>query len=124
MKRKGFDGEFVPAGEIIGMAHQVRTVGLRESPLLPDGDYTFVDMYCTDDLTSPNKVSSRGMLAFFNALLDEKWIAVIKRNYAAVKAQLAQKKIIKKLRTQKARHLTAIPLLSMAAIGLLPSPRK
>jgi hypothetical protein len=23
-------------------------VGLRDSPQLPDGDYTFVDMYCVD----------------------------------------------------------------------------
>jgi hypothetical protein len=40
--------EFVPAGEIIGNQHQVRTVGLKQSPHLPDGDYTFVDTYCTD----------------------------------------------------------------------------
>jgi len=40
--------EFVPAGEIIGAAHQVRTVGLRNSRQLPDGDYRFVDTYCTD----------------------------------------------------------------------------
>jgi hypothetical protein len=40
--------EFVPAGEIIGAAHQVRTVGLRDSRQLPDGDYRFVDTYCAD----------------------------------------------------------------------------
>ena len=40
--------QFVPAGELIGNAHQVRTVGLRDSPKLPDGDYRFVDTYCTD----------------------------------------------------------------------------
>ena len=40
--------EFIPAGEIIGAAHQVRTVGLRASRQLPDGDYRFVDTYCTD----------------------------------------------------------------------------
>jgi hypothetical protein len=40
--------EFVPAGEIIGIAHQVRTVGLKKSPHLPDGDYTFIDTYCID----------------------------------------------------------------------------
>jgi len=40
--------KFVPAGEVIGQAHRVRTVGLRGSPHLADGDYTFVDMYCVD----------------------------------------------------------------------------
>ncbi len=40
--------EFVPAGELIGEAHQVRTVGLKGSRQLPDGDYMFVDAYCTD----------------------------------------------------------------------------
>ena len=132
---------FVPAGEIIGEAHRIRTVGLRDSPQLPDGDYTFIDMYCTDptcdcrktmiqvmrdgihvatinfgwespefykqwmsgyldesmpplhgatiDLTSPDKVSSQGILAFFNALLDQKWISIIKNHYNAVKTELA-----------------------------------
>lgn len=40
--------EFVPAGEIIGATHQVRTVGITASPQLPDGDYEFVDTYCID----------------------------------------------------------------------------
>jgi hypothetical protein len=139
--KKDNDMLFAPAGEIIGIAHQVRTVGLRKSPHLPDGDYTFVDTYCTDascdcrrtliqvlcngvhvstigfgwespkfyknwmgvksdedympqmhgatvDMSSPNQVSPHSMLAFFNALLDERWITTIKRNYASVKAQL------------------------------------
>ena len=134
--------EFIPAGEIIGMAHQVRTLGIKESPLLPDGEYTFVDFHCTKascdcrwtliqvllngthvstigfgwespefykewmgaksddeympqmhgatiDISSPNKVSPQGMLAFFNAYRDEKWISVFESNYYAVKAQLA-----------------------------------
>lgn len=137
---------FEPAGEIIGKQHQVRTLGLRQSPHLPDGDYTFVDTFCTDascdcrrtliqvlhngvhvstigfgwespsyykkwmgvksdddympqmhgatiDMSSPNKVSSQSMLAFFNALLDEKWIRIFKGNYAAVKAKIAITKI-------------------------------
>ncbi len=141
--------EFKPAGEIIGIAHQVRTVGLKDGPQLPDGYYTFVDFYCTKascdcrrtliqvllngthvstigfgwespefykkwmgaksdddympqmhgatvDFTSPDKVSPQGMLAFFNALLDEKWIAVFKYNYDAVKAQLANNRKTKK----------------------------
>lgn len=133
---------FVPAGEIIGKAHRVRTVGLRKNPHLPDGDYTFLDTYCVDpkcdcrktmiqvmhngihvatinfgweppefyrlwmggaedermpklhgatiDITSPNKVPESDMLAFFNAILDEQWIAIIKRHYSAVKARLAE----------------------------------
>lgn len=149
--------EYIPAGEIIGPAHQVRTVGLKESPHLPDGDYTFVDSYCTDascdcrrtliqvllngthvstigfgwespefyrkwmgvesdddhmprmhgatvDMSSPNKVSPQGMLAFFNALLDEKWIAVFKRNYDAVKAQLANRGKQKKWPNKKVQR--------------------
>ena len=136
--------KFEPAGEIIGKQHQVRTVGLKESPDLPDGDYTFVDTYCTDascdcrrtlinvmhngvhistigfgwessdfyeswmgvksdddympqlhgaviDMTSPNKVSAQSILAFFDALLDDKWISVFKSNYNAVKEQIAVK---------------------------------
>ncbi len=39
--------KFIPAGEIIGSAHQVRTVNIAKSSELPDGDYTFVDTYCT-----------------------------------------------------------------------------
>lgn len=35
--------EFVPAGEIIGKAHQVRTVSITQSPQLPDGEYSFID---------------------------------------------------------------------------------
>ena len=40
--------EFIPAGEIIGDAHQVRTVTIRKDPLLPDGEYGFIDTYCAD----------------------------------------------------------------------------
>jgi len=135
--------DFVPAGELIAEAHQVRTVGLRDSRQLPDGDYRFVDAYCTDpscdcrktmilvyrnddhvstinfgwestafyrewmgdsseddmsvpmsgasiDITSPDGVSPRGMLAFFQALLDENWIAKFKEHYAGVKTRVAE----------------------------------
>lgn len=40
--------KFVPAGEIIGQAHQVRTVSIMRSPHLPDREYSFLDMYCID----------------------------------------------------------------------------
>lgn len=40
--------EFKPAGEIIGDKFQVRTVQIARSPQLPDGEYRFIDMYCTD----------------------------------------------------------------------------
>lgn len=134
--------EFVPAGEIIGAGHQVRTVGLRNSPELPDGDYRFVDTYCVEpgcdcrktmilvflndvhvstisfgwepqsfyrewmgskddrlagemsggsiDITSPDRVPAKGMLAFFRALLDENWILRFRAHYAAVKLKLSE----------------------------------
>ena len=118
--------EFIPAGEIIGEAHQVRTVSIKQSPQLPDGEYSFIDTYCTDpgcdcrktmiqvmhngklvsiinygwesatfyenwmassakdnpmpkmhgasiDITSPNLVRTDGILALFNALLNDIW---------------------------------------------------
>jgi hypothetical protein len=40
--------EFIAAGEIIGEAHQVRSVVIAQSPQLPDGEYSFIDMYCSD----------------------------------------------------------------------------
>ena len=33
---------FIPSGEIIGKAHQVRTVSIKQSPQLPDGAYSFI----------------------------------------------------------------------------------
>ncbi|MEW6667364.1 MAG: hypothetical protein AB1512_19340 [Thermodesulfobacteriota bacterium] len=138
--------EFIPAGEIIGKAHQVRTVRIVESPQLPDGEYRFIDMYCTDpscdcrktiiqvfhngvfvstinygwerpsfyekwmgrkwgddimpqmhgasiDITSPNRVSPKGMLGLFNALLDKRWIGIFKKHYKAVKAKLKDNRV-------------------------------
>jgi len=136
--------EFIPAGEIIGKAHQVRTVSIKKSPQLPDGEYTFIDMYCADpgcdcrktmiqvmhngklvsvinygwesakfyekwmgssaadnpiykmhgasiDITSPDLVSSDGILALFNALLNDIWIANFERHYNAVKAATSKR---------------------------------
>ena len=40
--------DFIPAGEVVGEAHQVRTVEIARSPQLPDGEYSFIDSYCTD----------------------------------------------------------------------------
>lgn len=130
--------EFIPAGEIIGEAHQVRTVSIKQSPQLPDGAYSFIDTYCADpgcdcrktmiqvmhngklvsvinygwesanfyekwmgisatnnpiskmygasiDITSPDLVSTNGILALFNALLNDMWIAKFKRHYNEVK---------------------------------------
>ena len=48
--------EFISAGEIIGEAHQVRTVSIAKSPQLPDGEYSFIDMYCTDSECDCRKV--------------------------------------------------------------------
>jgi len=44
----------------------------------------------TIDITSPDKVSPQGVLAFFKALLDQKWTDIIKKNYSAVRKQLAE----------------------------------
>ncbi|MBI5605998.1 MAG: hypothetical protein HY879_21900 [Deltaproteobacteria bacterium] len=147
--------KFTPAGEIIGKAHRVRTVMIVDSPQLPDGEYRFIDMYCTDpscdcrktmiqvfhngafvstinygweppsfyekwmggkwddeimlqmhgasiDITSPNRVSPKGILGLFSALLDEKWIGIIKKHYRAVKAKLDEDQRKKgKSRTRK-----------------------
>lgn len=135
--------DFSPAGEFIGEAHQVRTVGLRHSRELPGGDYRFLDTYCTDpscdcrktiilvyrndihvstihygwesdafyrkwmgsafddnndlpmsgasiDISSPNHVPPKAMLAFFQALLDDNWIAKFKTHYAGVKKKIAE----------------------------------
>jgi hypothetical protein len=41
--------EFIPAGELIGDKHQMRSITLRDHSKALDGDYTFVDTYCTDD---------------------------------------------------------------------------
>jgi hypothetical protein len=40
--------KFIPAGEVIGEAHEVRTVAITKSPQLPDGEYSFIDTYCSD----------------------------------------------------------------------------
>lgn len=47
--------KFIPAGEIIGDAHQVRAVTIAKSPQIPDGEYQFVDMYCNDPLCDCRK---------------------------------------------------------------------
>lgn len=39
---------FIPAGELLGPDHQVRTVVINADPHLPDGEYCFVDSYCTE----------------------------------------------------------------------------
>ena len=51
--------EFIHAGEIIGIAHQVRTAEISDSPRLPDGEYKFVDMYCTDPSCDCRKTMKR-----------------------------------------------------------------
>ncbi len=136
--------EFIPAGEIIGEAHQVRTVSIKQSPQLPDGEYSFIDSYCTDlgcdcrkamiqvlhngklvsvinygwesakfyenwmgnsakdnsmpkmhgasiDITSPDHISTDGILALFNALLNDIWIAKFKRHYDEVKTTMSKR---------------------------------
>ena len=135
--------EFIPAGKVIGDTHQVRSVRIAQSPQLPDGEYSFIDMYCSDpscdcrktmiqvmnderlvsiinygwesrafyekwmgskvddgsfpsmsgatiDLSSPNLVSEEGILALFNALLNDMWIAKFKRHYKEVKTAVSK----------------------------------
>ncbi len=38
----------MPAGEILGPGCRIRSIVLADDPRLPDGEYTFVDTYCTD----------------------------------------------------------------------------
>ena len=54
--------EFIPAGEIIGDMHQVRSVSIRQSPKLPDGEYGFVDTYCNDSKCDCRKTMIQVML--------------------------------------------------------------
>jgi len=135
--------EFIPAGEIIGEAHQVRTVTIKQSPQLPDGEYSFIDTYCADpecdcrktmiqvmhngklvsvinygwesatfyenwmgssakdhsmpkmhgasiDIRSPDLVRRDGILALFNALLNDIWIVKFKRHYDEVKVAMSK----------------------------------
>ena len=133
--------EFIPAGEIIGETHQVRTVEIARSPQLPDGEYSFIDTYCSDpkcdcrktmiqvmhkgklvsvinygwestsfyqkwfggsakdsmnmhgasiDITSPNLVNADVILALFNALLNDIWVAKFKQHYKEIKAAVSK----------------------------------
>ena len=54
--------KFIPAGEIIGEAHQVRTVSIKQSPQLPDGEYSFIDTYCADPECDCRKTMIQVML--------------------------------------------------------------
>jgi hypothetical protein len=40
---------FVPAGEILGPEHLMRSVVIADDPHLPSGEYSFIDTYCTDN---------------------------------------------------------------------------
>ena len=39
---------FLPAAELLGPECQIRIITLAADPLLPDGEYAFIDSYCTD----------------------------------------------------------------------------
>ena len=43
------------------------------------------------DITSPDLVSAHGILALFNALLNDIWIAKFKRHYDEVKAVMSKR---------------------------------
>ena len=40
---------FIPAGELLGAEAQIRVVSITADPNLPDGEYAFIDNYCTDN---------------------------------------------------------------------------
>ena len=62
---------FIPAGEIIGKKkHEVRTVVISDDPLLPDGEYSFLDLYCTDKKCDCRK-------AMFHVLYNGKLVSVV-----------------------------------------------
>ena len=62
---------FIPAGEIIGKKkHEVRTVVISDDPLLPDGEYSFLDLYCTDKKCDCRK-------AMFHVLHNGKLVSVV-----------------------------------------------
>jgi len=55
-------------------------------------DNSMPDMHgASIDIASPDLVSRDGMLALFNALLNNKWIAKFKRHYAEVKSAMSKK---------------------------------
>ncbi len=62
--------EFIPAGEIIGNAHQVRTVSIKQSSQLPDGEYSFIDTYCNDSECDCRKT-------MIQVMLNEKLVSII-----------------------------------------------
>jgi len=39
---------FLPAGEILGPECVIRSIVIAGDPRLPDGEYAFIDTYCTD----------------------------------------------------------------------------
>jgi hypothetical protein len=73
---------FIPAGEVIGEAHQVRSVTITQSPQLPDGEYSFIDMYCPD----PDCDCRKTMI---QVLLNEKPVSLI--NYGWESAEFYRK---------------------------------
>lgn len=48
--------DFLPAGDVLKGAHQVRTVEIKNAAPLPDGKYSFNDSYCTDTECDCRKV--------------------------------------------------------------------
>ncbi|MFT5906282.1 MAG: hypothetical protein ACI9E1_001889 [Cryomorphaceae bacterium] len=46
---------FISAGNIIGPKHKIRSITLEGAPSLPDGEYTFIEFYCTDAICDCRK---------------------------------------------------------------------
>lgn len=83
--------EFLPAGNILGPQHPVREITLHHGPGLPDGDYAFLDSYCSDPDCDCRKVMIQ---VHYNrryvALINYGWesIAFYKSWYGATKIDL------------------------------------
>ena len=61
---------FIPAGEIIGNKHQIRTVTINKNSKLPEGEYSFIDTYCNDFECDCRKT-------MVHVLLNEKLVSII-----------------------------------------------
>lgn len=72
---------FLPAGELLGPQCQVRTIVLADDNHLPDGEYTFVDTYCTDPGCDCRKT-------IIQVLLDGKLVSLVNFGWESPKFYL------------------------------------
>ena len=72
---------FIPAGEILGDECQIRTVCIAGDFYLPDGEYTFLDTYCTDNSCDCRKT----IIQIFH---DEKLVSIVSYGWESPKFYL------------------------------------